>query len=193
MRMNNSIQLLQASNEKYIIHVKHIIVFSLFISEEQITTGLKTLVLGFQSLHCLKEVMASRIYPLLRPSTEALMSSLCWLIKGSPGCREGEPRASAKGQYLQELWLLKGRVRMLWKHILGSSKYGMFGRTSEEEKAPLSSQALVLGLELLYHRSQNDIRGTYLVVQWLRICLAMQGTQVQFLVGELRSHIFGGN
>ena len=53
MRMNNSIQLLQASNEKYIINVKHIIVFSLFISEEQITTGLKTLVLGFQSLHCL--------------------------------------------------------------------------------------------------------------------------------------------
>lgn len=51
--MNNSIQLLQASNEKYIINVKHIIVFSLFISEEQITTGLKTLVLGFQSLHCL--------------------------------------------------------------------------------------------------------------------------------------------
>ena len=69
----------------------------------------------------------------------------------------------------------------------------MFGRTSEEEKAPLSSQALVLGLELLYHRSQNDIRGTYLVVQWLRICLAMQGTQVQFLVGELRSHMFGDN
>ena len=66
----------------------------------------------------------------------------------------------------------------------------MFGRTSEEEKAPLSSQALVLGLELLYHRSQNDIRGTYLVVQWLRICLAMQGTT---LVGELRSHILWGN
>lgn len=51
----------------------------------------------------------------------------------------------------------------------------MFGRTSEEEKAPLSSQALVLGLELLYHRSQNDIRGTYLVVQWLRVCLPKQG------------------
>lgn len=53
MRMDNSIQLLQASNEKYIIYVKHIIVFSQFISEEQITTGLKTLVLGFQLLHCL--------------------------------------------------------------------------------------------------------------------------------------------
>ena len=31
--------------------------------------------------------------------------------------------------------------------------------------------------------------GTSLVVQWLRICLAMQGTRVQSLVGELRSHI----
>ena len=31
--------------------------------------------------------------------------------------------------------------------------------------------------------------GTYLVVQWLRIHLAMQGTPVQSLVGELRSHI----
>ena len=31
--------------------------------------------------------------------------------------------------------------------------------------------------------------GTSLVVQWLRICLAMQGTRVQSLVGELRSHM----
>ena len=30
--------------------------------------------------------------------------------------------------------------------------------------------------------------GTPLVVQWLRICLPMQGTQVRFLVRELRSH-----
>ena len=64
----------------------------------------------------------------------------------------------------------------------------MYGRMSEEEKAPLSSQALVLGLGF-YHRSQNDIRGTSLVVQWLRICLAMQGTQVQFLVTELKSRM----
>ena len=27
------------------------------------------------------------------------------------------------------------------------------------------------------------------VVQWLRICLAMQQTQVQFLVTELKSHM----
>ena len=29
---------------------------------------------------------------------------------------------------------------------------------------------------------QNDHTGTLLVVQWLRVCLAMQGTWVQFLV-----------
>ena len=31
--------------------------------------------------------------------------------------------------------------------------------------------------------------GTSLVVQWLRICLAMQGTWVQFLIKEQRSHV----
>ena len=31
--------------------------------------------------------------------------------------------------------------------------------------------------------------GTSLVVQWLRICLPMQGTRVRSLVGELRSHM----
>ena len=31
--------------------------------------------------------------------------------------------------------------------------------------------------------------GTFLVVQWLRICLPMQGTGVQPLVGKLRSHV----
>ena len=39
---------------------------------------------------------------------------------------------------------------------------------------------------------KNDIR-TSLVVQWLRIHLPMQGTQVQFLVGELKSHTPCGN
>ena len=33
------------------------------------------------------------------------------------------------------------------------------------------------------------ISGTSLVVQWLRICLAMQKTQVQPLVRELKSHM----
>ena len=34
---------------------------------------------------------------------------------------------------------------------------------------------------------------TSLVVQWLRICLPMLGTQVQSLVGKLRSHMPQGN
>ena len=36
-------------------------------------------------------------------------------------------------------------------------------------------------------------RGTLLVVKWLRICLPMQGTRVQSLVGELRSHMLWGS
>jgi len=35
--------------------------------------------------------------------------------------------------------------------------------------------------------------GIFLVVQWLRICPAMQGTWVQSLVGALRFHMPGGN
>ena len=35
--------------------------------------------------------------------------------------------------------------------------------------------------------------GTSLVVQWLRFRSPMQGTQVQSLIGELRSHIPRGN
>ena len=33
--------------------------------------------------------------------------------------------------------------------------------------------------------------GTFLVVQWLRICLPMQGTWVESLVQELRYHMLG--
>ena len=32
-----------------------------------------------------------------------------------------------------------------------------------------------------------------LVVQWLRVLLSVQGTQVQSLVGELRSHMLQGS
>ena len=40
---------------------------------------------------------------------------------------------------------------------------------------------------------QYCIIGTSLVVQWLRIRLPVQGTQVRSLVGELRSHVPRGN
>ena len=36
--------------------------------------------------------------------------------------------------------------------------------------------------------SRIRIEGTSLAVQWLRICLVMQGTWVQLLVGELSPH-----
>ena len=43
-------------------------------------------------------------------------------------------------------------------------------------------------------RNKNKMNlGTSLVVQWLRICLPMQGTQVQSQVGELRSHMPRGS
>ena len=33
------------------------------------------------------------------------------------------------------------------------------------------------------------MRGTFLVVQWLRLCLPKQEVQVRSLVGDLRSHV----
>ena len=35
----------------------------------------------------------------------------------------------------------------------------------------------------------KPVSGDFLVAQWLRVRLPMQGTQVQSLVGELRSHV----
>lgn len=40
--------------------------------------------------------------------------------------------------------------------------------------------------------SKKIAQGTSLVVQRSRICLVIQGTQVQSLDGELRSHMPGG-
>ena len=41
-------------------------------------------------------------------------------------------------------------------------------------------------------RKYKEILGTSLAVQWLGLCLPMQGVQVWSLVGELRSHISRG-
>ena len=43
------------------------------------------------------------------------------------------------------------------------------------------------------HNEQYCVAGTSLVVHWLRICLAMQGTWVQALVREIRYHVRQGN
>ena len=45
-------------------------------------------------------------------------------------------------------------------------------------------------VQIFFSRNtKQDNVGTSLVVQWLRIHLAMQGTQVLSLVWELRSHM----
>ena len=45
----------------------------------------------------------------------------------------------------------------------------------------------LFSLLILLVFSKNHVLGTSLAVQWLRLCLPMQGVQVQSLVGELRS------
>ena len=50
----------------------------------------------------------------------------------------------------------------------------------------MSSLKLVFILKKIYLE-------VFLVVQWLRICLPMQGTRVQSLVRELRFHMTRGS
>ena len=59
---------------------------------------------------------------------------------------------------------------------------------------------LITNKNLLYKKINKSIKkkekrktGNSLVVQWLRICLPMQGTWFRSLVGELRSHMPCGN
>ena len=49
------------------------------------------------------------------------------------------------------------------------------------------------GRERSFREVKLTWRGTSLVVQWLRICLTMQGMKVQSLVQELRSHMTQNN
>ena len=44
-----------------------------------------------------------------------------------------------------------------------------------------------------WHLIQRGIQGSSLVVQWLQICLSMQGLQVQSLIGDLRSYTLQSN
>ena len=41
----------------------------------------------------------------------------------------------------------------------------------------------------MFHMQKSKPLGTSLMVQWLRLCLPMQGVQFQSLVMELRSHM----
>ena len=54
-----------------------------------------------------------------------------------------------------------------------------------EQKLTQHHKAIIPQLKnIKLKKEKNTTRGTALVVWWLRICLAMQGTRVQSLVGE---------
>ena len=55
------------------------------------------------------------------------------------------------------------------------------------------AQFIYVFLLLLVLMSKDPLPATSLVVQWLRSHLAVQGTQVRSLIGELRSHMTQSN
>ena len=71
----------------------------------------------------------------------------------------------------------------------------MLSEESQTEEDKYHMISLICGIlkndtnELIYVQNrnrdiENKLMGTSLVVQWLRICLPLQGTQVRFLVQE---------
>ena len=54
---------------------------------------------------------------------------------------------------------------------------------------PLSISVLLVSLLWLLCMYSKHYKGTSLVIQWLRIHLETQGTEVQSLITELRSHM----
>ena len=63
----------------------------------------------------------------------------------------------------------------------------------DERTVRLKNSAFVVAPFSRHTVSIQVITGTSLVVEWLRICLPVQGMQVRSLVGELRSHTPRGN
>ena len=65
--------------------------------------------------------------------------------------------------------------------------------TSCVQRPPLKGRCWlrVTFTEYKWWEHKHKVSGTSLMVEWLRICLPVQGTQVQSLVGEVRSHMLG--
>ena len=64
-------------------------------------------------------------------------------------------------------------------------------RTVSQSVRSQEAQSYLFPRQKMEH--QNDILTTFLVVLWLRICLAVQGMRVWYLVWELRSRMSLGN
>ena len=71
------------------------------------------------------------------------------------------------------------------------SQLSYFVRKTLDLDKLVSPEVNMYTLEYRIHLmlNKNDLGGTFLVVQWLRLHLPMQGVQVQSLVRELRSHM----
>ena len=96
-----------------------------------------------------------------------------------PFCLHTHPRSSALGPgHRLAIWYLLGTERL----------YGV--QQGAKQKGGVISPAPTNGEEL---SSQKLNEGTSLVVQWLRICLVVQGSRVRSPVKELRSNVSRGN
>ena len=98
---------------------------------------------------------------------------------GGPGRRSPWQRGSG--------WCRSNTLHAL--HSCGLCLLGRLGLVTITARGFTSANAKQYSTQV---KKQNSV-GTSLVVQRLRICLAMQGTQVQSLVWELRSHMLWSN
>ena len=73
-----------------------------------------------------------------------------------------------------------------WKHTIETQTYNILAY-----QTALISPIIIKDIKSVECKIMG--KGSSLVVQWLRICLPTQGTWVQPLIGELRSHMLRGS
>ena len=80
-----------------------------------------------------------------------------------------------------------GRLQSMWSQSqtpLSTHAQHTYGKTHISQVYTLDSHKLNIHM----YSTHRKKKGTSLVVQWLRICLPIQGTQVQFLIQEDPAH-----
>ena len=100
-------------------------------------------------------------------------------------------RVSCIGGRHFNLWATREAIKVKWGHRGCKTEWSK----SEREKQIPFNITYMWSLEKWYRWTylQNSNRRTFLVVQWLRIHLPMQGMCVWSSVRELRSHVPGDN
>ena len=79
------------------------------------------------------------------------------------------------------------------KTVMNSEECPVCGKESINDSVDDGMRVLVMSMMTMSmsweeHKSRSQA-GTSLAVQWLRLCLPMQGLWVRSLVGKLRSHM----